>query len=180
MKSFPERICLCGVMGAGKTSVGKELADRLSYIFVDLDGAITNQQDRTISEIFEQDGEEYFRKLELEAGGRALMLERVVISLGGGALTQASLSGAVKKSAYLVYLEAAPETLFARIAADTSRPLLDGARSLEEFQAVYDKRISERKKGYTKADLTIKTDESGIEEIVEQVLKSIPGNPARV
>ena len=112
-----------GPPGAGKTTVGRALAERLAVPFLDVDAAIEESQGRSISDIFVEDGEPFFRDLERAAVARALAHERGVVALGGGAvmepLTEDALTGHT-----VVFLDVAIADASKRIGFDRSRPLL--------------------------------------------------------
>jgi shikimate kinase len=112
-------IILIGYRGSGKTTLGKQLAQRLGWPFVDLDVRITEQAGKTIREIFAQHGELKFRELETQHLLETLQLNSHVISLGGGAILAEANRKAIKASGHLVvYLKATPEELHRRILAD--------------------------------------------------------------
>jgi shikimate kinase len=120
-------IYLVGMMGVGKSTVGALLADMLGRVFVDSDLEIERTTGRSVSEIFEQEGEARFRELERAAIDEAF--ERrpsAVIALGGGAIVQPGMLDRLKERGVIVYLRARPEALDDRIGDGTSRPLLAG------------------------------------------------------
>ena len=122
----PIKVVFTGFMGAGKTSIGRRLADDMKIPFVDLDERIVQIAGCPISEIFSKDGEETFRRMEhdvlkvvLEAPGSE------VISLGGGVLTQEENRKLLSESkALVIYLQADADTIWERVKDDTTRPLL--------------------------------------------------------
>ena len=178
--SYPECICLCGYMGAGKTETGRRLAERLQYRFVDLDSLVEAWQGRTIAEIFATDGEPYFRKLEVEAGLQVLESPRVVIALGGGALTTETLRSAVSESAVLVYLKASAGTLFERVQGIHTRPLLAVTNGLDAFRSQFDALMKTRAPQYEKAQLTVTTDGLTVEQTVDSIMHSLQGTARHV
>ncbi len=119
------RVVLVGPMGAGKTTVGRLLAERWGVPFVDTDDVVERAEGRTVSDIFVDSGEEHFRALEREAVTRALAEHPGVLALGGGAVTseqtRASLSGHA-----VVFLRVGLSDAAARVGLGTSRPLLLG------------------------------------------------------
>jgi shikimate kinase len=122
-------ILLIGYRGSGKTSVGRKLADRLWYSFLDTDEMIVARAGKTIREIFEQDGEGAFRDLESQVLVECLGKEDHVISLGGGAVLREVNREAIKRiGCRVIYLKADPKVLFERIQRDTgtaaNRPAL--------------------------------------------------------
>lgn len=139
-------IVLIGYRGSGKTTIGRRLADRLWWKFVDSDEQIVARAGKTIREIFEQQGEEAFRDLEAQVVAEVLKLSDHVISLGGGAVLREANREAIKKSGHaVIYLKCDPAVLHERIAADTAtaenRPALTNlGGSIEEIKQLLDAR----------------------------------------
>lgn len=169
----PPRICLCGFMGAGKSLVGPALASRLHYTFIDLDSEIAAEYEQTIHEIFKTVGEAAFRKSESAHARRLLDRTQLVMALGGGALTDPEVLKAVNDSAYLVYLQASPETLYERVRDEDHRPLLEGLDEYADFLRVFDDRMTLRREGYECARLTVPTDTAGVEDIVSKIMSAV-------
>jgi len=118
-----ERIYLIGFMGAGKSSVGRELAARLGYAFADLDTEIEHSHHISVQEIFSRFGESHFRKLEREFLKQLSKRPRVVIALGGGATLDPENQQVVDTTGVTVWLRVAFETVTSRVAVDGTRPL---------------------------------------------------------
>ncbi|WP_318508429.1 shikimate kinase [Bacillus sp. T3] len=118
-----QAIYLTGLMGAGKTTVGKELASKLGLIVMDTDEQIVKQEGKSINEIFALHGESYFRELESKmlAG---LPTENIVITTGGGIILAEENRKFMKERGTVVYLDANPEEILVRLQHDQSRPLL--------------------------------------------------------
>ena len=91
-------ITLCGMMGSGKSAIGKILANKLNYNFIDVDKIIVNEAKKTINEIFEEDGEKYFRDLEEKITIETLENKDAVVSLGGGAIINKKIRNSIKKN----------------------------------------------------------------------------------
>ena len=127
-------VVLVGLMGSGKTTVGRRLAARLDRHFVDADAALEEIADRTIAEIFEQDGEEGFRDLEADTFEELLEHhEPCVIAAGGGLVVRAENRARLRRpDVTVVFLDASPAFLASRVGARPHRPLLDGAESARE------------------------------------------------
>ncbi len=164
-------VWLVGMMGAGKSTVGPALARRLDLPFVDLDAEIERASGRSIPEIFEAQGEDAFRALEVEALERVAGTERVV-ALGGGALTQPGVRERVAAAGTLVYLRAAPETLLERIGDPEGRPLLAGLGRLEILERI-SALLAEREPAYLGAAFTVDTDRSSVGEVVERIVTGL-------
>lgn len=169
----PSRICLCGFMGAGKSSVGRALASRLDYTFSDLDAEVEAEFGLAIHEIFRQAGEVKFRASETAHARRLLTDTNLVLALGGGALTGEKLTEAVRETSYLIYLQASPETLYDRIRDEDHRPLLEEVDEYADFLKVYTDRMATRQKGYESGPLTVSTDHLSVDEIVSKIMSTI-------
>ncbi len=110
-------------MGAGKTTVGIELAKKLSYKLIDTDQSIENDQSRKIKDIFSEDGEPFFRNLETLKLKQLINEENAIISTGGGIILKDE-NRSILNDLFTIYLKADFENIFNRIKQDTSRPLL--------------------------------------------------------
>ena len=119
-----KNIILCGFMGSGKSTIGKQLAERLGMRFVDTDLYIEQKEGISISQIFAEKGEEYFRELELEVCEELSVLKSTVISTGGGTLLKDANVKAIKKNGTVFLLNVSSSTVLMRLKNDTTRPLL--------------------------------------------------------
>ena len=117
-------IILCGFMGCGKSTVGRLLAAQNGYRFVDMDTYIENEAGCTVSEIFAKEGEEGFRRREHDACIALGNQGSLIVATGGGAVLREDNVKALKQSGIIVWLQVHPETVLARLADDTTRPLL--------------------------------------------------------
>jgi shikimate kinase len=161
-----ERVLLVGFMGAGKTTVGRCLADRLGWKFVDLDLEIERQEGRSIAEIFRTRWESYFRRVE-RACLEAVAAERqAVVSVGGGAYVDQDNRALVDSLGLSVYLEASLDVLLDRVGEDASRPLASDRVRLEQLFAL-------RSPSYKMASMTIETGGLGPDEIADAVMKRV-------
>ena len=136
MKTYASRIFLVGLMGAGKSSVGRLLADRLKYAFIDSDQEIEARSGVKIPLIFEMEGESGFRRREKMALEELSQRSAMVLATGGGAVLDADSRQILRERGFVVYLKATPEVLFQRTIRDRYRPLLqtdDPRRVLEEL-----------------------------------------------
>ncbi len=158
--SGPRSIVLCGFMGCGKSSVGKALAAKLGMEFVDTDALIVEREGKAISEIFASVGEEGFRQIEHEVCVEAAALKNAVIAVGGGAMTYERNVKAFE-GCTRIFLDAAFDTVKARIGADKSRPLFD-----EGAVKLYNSRLPLYKRA---SDHTVDAN-GGIEETLERIL----------
>ena len=164
-----KNIVLVGMMGAGKTTVGELLATKLNRELKDIDRVIEQEQKKSIIELFTDDGEEAFRKLESETIEKFSNMSDLIISTGGGALEKANNLSNLQKNGIIIYLEADIEELFKRVKNETQRPLLKEQDPLE----VIKKLIKKREKFYLMADITIITDNKSLEKITEEIIKAI-------
>lgn len=161
------RIVLMGFMGAGKTTVGKCLSRRLSCKFLDTDEEIEREQNRKISEIFEKDGEEFFRKLETELLWKLQnSKEAFVLSIGGGMPLREENRELLQKIGTVIYLKTSEEEIVKRVSGNESRPLLSGADLEKKVRRL----MAERESIYVKtAGKEVLTDEKSPEEIAEEI-----------
>ncbi len=163
-------IILAGMMGAGKTYIGKALKEKYPvFDLTDVDKYIEETQNMTISKIFEQFGEPYFRDLETDAIKNLVQKENQIISLGGGAFEREENRNILNQNGYTIYLKASAKVLFERIKNETHRPLLKhgfGAEKIEEI-------LNKREPNYQKALIIIDTCEKSKYNIIEEVMKRI-------
>ena len=168
MPERPARVVLVGFMGAGKSAVGRRLARRLKYRFVDLDSRIEKRTGKTVAEVFREQGEPAFRALEQEEAAALSDLESVVVAAGGGAFAVPATRELLRKGALTVWLQCDLETTFARIRADGSRPL---AGNREIMRAL----LAEREPSYRQADVTVDTSRRKPREVVDRIVELIEG-----
>jgi shikimate kinase len=164
---YSRNLFLVGLMGAGKTTVGRLLAKQLGKSFVDSDQEIESRTGVRVSLIFEFEGEEGFRKRECETINRLTSLYEVVVATGGGAVLDVLNRERLKSRGCVVYLHAQPADIAGRLARDRSRPLLQGADPrlrLEEFYRVRDPLYREV------ADLVIDTGRQSARELAAKLL----------
>lgn len=136
-------IALCGFMGAGKTSVGRELSKITGRKFVDTDELIEEAQGQTISSIFAEKGEDYFRNLEYETCAKTADIKNAVISTGGGAVTFERNVNALKKGAKIVFIDTPFDVICARVGDASTRPMFKNRENAEKlFNARREKYLS--------------------------------------
>ena len=164
-----KNVVLTGFMGTGKTSIGKILAKKLNCPVIDLDRQIEEKEKRKINEIFEKDGEAYFRRLEKEAVREAAQNEGVVITTGGGAVLDPENVRALREKGLIVALFAKPETIYKRVSHSMARPLLNKADKFSEIK----KLLEIRRPFYEKCDLKIETDGHTATEVVDMILEGL-------
>jgi len=164
-----KNIVLVGFMGCGKTTVGKLLALALGYEFVDTDHLVVDNEKMDISFIFQNKGEQYFRKVESIALGQAMDQSDHVVATGGGIVTNPENSPILKQGV-VVYLEGSPKQIYNNIKDDKSRPLLQERDVYRKICSM----LEERQKLYQQiADYTVEIDEKTPQEICKLILKGI-------
>lgn len=165
-----ENIILIGFMGSGKTSVGRRLADRISFQFIDTDEEIEKEQKVSISRIFEEKGESYFRDLETECIQNGLAdVTHAVISTGGGLPMRDENAAILKELGLVVYLNATKESIIRRVKGDTNRPILAG----EDLEMKVERLLLDRKEKYEKAaHVVIQTDQKNFVEIINEIRRA--------
>lgn len=159
-------IVLVGLMGAGKTTVGRRLAQRLGLRFIDADHEIEAAAGKTIPEIFADHGEPYFRDGERRVIARLLQEGPQVLATGGGAYMDAGTRDAIREHGIAIWLRAELPILMKRVKRRGNRPLLYS----ENPEAVMQRLIDERYPVYAEADLTIQSRDAPHDEAVDEVL----------
>lgn len=150
-----KRIILIGYMGAGKTTVGKALAQELGITFYDLDWYISSRMRKTIAQIFEERGEDGFRQIERNMLHEVAEFEDVVISCGGGTPCFFDNIDYMNQQAPVIYLKAEPEVLYKHLAiSKNDRPLLRG-KSQDELITFIREQLDKRNPYYSKARYTL-------------------------
>jgi shikimate kinase len=152
--NLKKTVVLVGMMGAGKTAVGKALATRLSVPFLDSDAEIEKAANMTISEIFQRDGETFFRARESEVIERLLDTQRGILSTGGGAFLSERNRQMMSDKGVSVWLNADLSLLWSRVKGKNTRPLLRTAHPYETLREIYETRAPI----YALADLSVAGD----------------------
>ena len=164
-------IVLIGFMGSGKTTVGVRLSYRVRKPIEDTDKLIERKEKCTIREIFDRDGEEYFRKLETDMLKEAVSkYKNHIISVGGGTPVRQENRELLKQLGTVVYLRVKPETVYARLQKDTTRPLLQCENPLERIRQMLDA----RKEAYEAcADIIVDVDELSMQGVVSAIQQKL-------
>lgn len=163
-------LVLVGLPGAGKTTVGRDLAGRLGLPFIDFDEEITRREGAPITDIFASRGEPYFRALEAELTREVAGKPPMVVSPGGGWIVQPRLVEMLRPPALLVHLAVSPGEAVRRMGSEVAaRPLLGGATPTERVVTLWE----ERRTAYTRADIHVATDLFAAQEVSDEVLRLI-------
>ncbi|KAF3887412.1 MULTISPECIES: shikimate kinase [Nostocales] len=161
---------LIGMMGAGKSTVGQVLAQHLGYGFVDIDTVIETAGGKTITQLFQDEGESGFRQLETEVLAQVCSFTKLAIATGGGIVLRQQ-NWSYLHHGLIVWLDVPVEILYARLAEDTTRPLLQNS----DLQGKLRSLLEQRQHLYSQADLRITVSEGETpEQIAIRVLNEIP------
>ena len=163
-------VVMVGMMGAGKTAVGRALAQRLGVAFLDSDAEIEVAANRSVPEIFERDGEAFFRSRETQIIERLLIEKLCILSTGGGAFLSETNRTNISAQGISVWLNADLELLWSRVRSKDTRPLLRTDDPRGTLKNIYDQRVPI----YSLADLTVgSAPEYSIEDMVDQVIDAL-------
>ena len=168
-------LALVGLMGSGKSAIGRRTAKRLGLNFTDSDQKIVSEAGISITEIFELAGEARFREMEFKAITKMLLSKPQIIATGGGAFCFPQTARLLLTKTLVVWLKAAPETLLARIGSTKSRPLLNNDNPL----ATLVKLNKERARHYQKAQIEINTDGLSTRKAMIALLRALDTYLAR-
>ena len=162
-------LILVGISGAGKSTVGQEVARRLGRVFMDLDREIERREAATVSELFAEKGEPYFRAKERELTEELSREGNMVLAPGGGWMTNADVVALLRPPGRIIYLKVKPETAMARIGSErTTRPLLMRPDPLGELKRM----LLQREPMFARADHVIDTERLKPQEVVDEVLRA--------
>lgn len=164
-----KNIVLTGFMGTGKTEVGKILSQKLGLALIDADAEIEKEQQTTITEIFQSQGETAFRDMESSMIKRLSTLNNIVLSTGGGVVLRQENIDALRKNGIIICLSASPETILRRTRKNNNRPLLQTGNPLQKIKELY----AFRKPYYERADIIIDTDNLVPLQVAEEIIKAI-------
>lgn len=162
-----KNIYLIGFMGAGKSTIARELTAVTGAKQIEMDQLIEEQQGMAITEIFAQYGEGHFRDLETELLKSFAKEENMVVSCGGGSVLREENAAIMKESGKIVLLTASPETVYERVKDCTNRPILNGNMNVDFIRSLMEKR---RERYEMVADIEIATDGKRKEEICQEIL----------
>jgi shikimate kinase len=162
------KLILIGMMGSGKSTIGKVLASAIDANFLDMDAMIEDREGTSISKIFEDKGESYFRALEHLMAKELEKKENVVIATGGGVVINESTMEALSANGTVIYLHIPVLDIVKRLEGDTQRPLLQNTSLKDKLEQVY----SDRKSLYKKyADVILTVQDKSVETIVTDLIR---------
>ncbi len=162
-------IVLIGLMGAGKTTIGRRLARRLKLDFIDADAEIERAAGKTVAEIFEEDGEAFFRSGEERVIARLLQSGPQVLATGGGAWMSEKTRQATAERAISIWLKAGLDVLMERVSRRPGRPLLKAPDPRAVMRAL----MEERHPLYARADITVESREAPHQAIVNDAIRAL-------
>lgn len=167
----PRIVALLGLRGAGKTTIGRQLARRLHVRFVELDRRVEQAADMSLAELFSLYGDEHYRRLERDTLARVLAEDRaMVLATGGGLVTSAETYALLKTSAVTVWLRATPEDHWNRVVRQGDRrPMADHPQAMADLRSI----LSRREPLYASADHTVNTSGRAPGEIVDEIASSL-------
>ncbi len=162
---------LIGMMGAGKTTVGRKLANRLGYRFLDTDALIEQTADKPITELFAQAGEAAFRDLETQVLAQVSAHTCLVVATGGGIVTQ-PMNWSYLRHGIVIWLDVPIPVLVSRLSGDTSRPLLKGLNGVDAT-AKLEALLAERSDRYALADIRIAYEGRSVGKTCDRILSAL-------
>lgn len=167
-----KNIALIGLMGVGKTSVGKLLSKKINYSFIDTDEYIQNEHLMTINEIFKTYGEEQFREFEHNIIKNIYNIKNTVIATGGGIVLNHKNVEVLRKTCFIILLQASPDFIFSNISNCKERPLLNTG---DQYQKIC-QLIEQREKYYKIYDYKLDVDNLLIEQVVDEIMDILKEN----
>ena len=163
-------IAIIGLMGVGKTTLGLKLADKLGYYFIDSDQEIEDREKRSINDIFDKNGEKYFREIEKKVIQEVILRdEKIVLSLGGGAFINEEVRKILKEKAIVIWLHASIDNILHRISYKNNRPLLNKVNKRKTLEDLVKKRYSI----YAESDFNFDTGEENQESVINKIVKQV-------
>lgn len=167
---FDYNVFLIGFMGAGKSTIASELQEKLEMNRVEMDQMIVEKQGMSISEIFDEYGETYFRNLESNTLIELQKCKQTIVSCGGGVVMRAENADHMKKNGRIVLLTAKPETIFERVKDSDERPILNNNMNVDFIAGLMEKR---REKYLAAADIVVETDAKTVTQICEEIIAKL-------
>ena len=166
------KLVMIGFMGTGKTTIGRELARKLNISFIDMDKEIEKREKKTISKIFEINGEQYFRNLETRLLKELIEVDNIVISTGGGIVTIEENLRILNNESGVIFLDANAQTIINHLSNEIEeRPLLKGSKDLNKtINDLLNKRYDKYNNVF---DIKIDVNEKNVAEVISQILVNI-------
>jgi len=159
-------VILVGLPGAGKSTVGRAVAESLNRAFLDLDDEIERREGRTVTQIFAEMGEQYFRQKERHLTEELREVGHMIVAPGGGWVGNAEVVALVRPPSRMVYLKASPPVALQRLGANRGkRPLLVRPDPLAEMKRL----LTERKGAYEEADHVVDTERKSLQKVIDEV-----------
>ena len=162
-------IVLVGFMGTGKSTVGRVIAQKLGFHFIDTDDVIEQTSKAKISDIFAEHGEVYFRDLESQAVKSVALMKNQVVATGGGVVLRSSNIDLLRTGGPIFCLNATPKAIWDRVRSSQSRPLLRGPDPLKKIETLLDKRAPY----YALADHQIETTGVSVDRVANEIISYI-------
>ena len=169
MRQLPANIVLVGFMGTGKSVVGRVIAQKLEFHFIDTDDVIEQTSKAKISDIFAEHGEDYFRDLESQAVKSVALMKNQVVATGGGVVLRSSNIDLLRAGGPIFCLNATPKAIWERVRSSRSRPLLRGPEPLKKIETLLDKRAPY----YALADHQIETTGVSVDRVADEIISYI-------
>ncbi len=169
MRQLSANIVLVGFMGTGKSTVGRVIAQKLGFHFIDTDDVIEQTSKAKISDIFAEHGEVYFRDLESQAVKSVALMKNQVVATGGGVVLRSSNIDLLRTGGPIFCLNATPKAIWDRVRSSRSRPLLRGPNPLKKIETLLDKRAPY----YALADHQIETTGVSIDRVANEIISYI-------
>lgn len=163
-------IFLIGYMGTGKSTVAAFISKEYGFDVMEMDEMLVQKEGMSVSDIFRNHGEEYFREVETNLLKKICMLTNQVVSCGGGVVLRSQNIEEMKKCGTIVLLSARPETILERVKGDSSRPLLQGNKNLAFITDMLEQR---RPKYEGAADIVVQTDGKRVSDICKEIFDKI-------
>ena len=169
MHQLSANIALVGFMGTGKSAVGRVIAQKLEFHFIDTDDVIEQTSKAKISDIFAEHGEDYFRDLESQAVKSVALMKNQVVATGGGVVLRSSNIDLLRTGGPIFCLNATPKAIWDRVRSSRSRPLLRGPEPLKKIETLLDKRAPY----YALADHQIETTGVSVDRVADEIISYI-------
>ena len=169
MRQLSANIVLVGFMGTGKSAVGRVIAQKLEFHFIDTDDVIEQTSKAKIFDIFAEHGEDYFRDLESQAVKSVVLMKNQVVATGGGVVLRSSNIDLLRTGGPIFCLNATPKAIWDRVRSSRSRPLLRGPEPLKKIETLLDKRAPY----YALADHQIETTGVSVDRVADEIISYI-------